>query len=79
MIIGDMNICNKKYPKNSLKTFLEDKNFTQIITSPTHLDGGFIDHAYIINKGHFLESPEVELSPKYYSDHDALCISWKRN
>ena len=73
-----MNICNKKHPRNELKTFLEDNKFIQIVKRATHIDGGHIDHAYILNMGNLVETPDVEIIPKYYSDHDAICISWKK-
>ena len=78
VVIGDMNICNKKEPENELKTYLEEKKFKQIIKKATHIDGGHINHAYIMNIGNYEETPEIELIPKYYSDHDAVCISWKK-
>ena len=78
LIIGDMNICNKKMEQNDFRKFLEDKSFKQIINKATHIDGGHINHAYIMNIGNFEETPEIELIPKYYSDHDAICISWRR-
>jgi hypothetical protein len=73
-----MNICNKKKSQNKLKTYLEDKTFKQIIKKATHIDGGHINHAYIKNIGNFVETPNIEIIPKYYSDHDAICISWKK-
>ena len=42
------------------------------------LNGGHINHAYVLNIGNFEDTPEVELIPKCYSDHDAICISWKK-
>jgi hypothetical protein len=53
LVIGDMNICNKKNPENELKTFLEDNKFKQIVKKATHIDGGHIDHDYTINIGEF--------------------------
>ena len=78
IVIGDMNICIKKQPKNELKNFLEQRTFSQIITQATHIDGGHLNHAYILNLGNFEDTPDVQLIPKYYSDHDAICISWKK-
>ena len=78
LILGDMNICNKKMERNEFKTFLEEKGFKQIINKATHIDGGHINHAYVLNIGNFEEKPDIELIPKYYSDHDAICISWRR-
>ena len=79
IVIGDINICNKKEPENKLRTFLKDKNFKQIIEKATHIDGGHINHAYIMNSGNYVGSPEIEIIPKYYSDHDAICITWKKD
>ena len=79
LILGDMNICNKKMERNEFKNFLEGKGFKQIINKATHIDGGHINHAYVLNIGNFEENPEIELIPKYYSDHDAICVSWRRD
>ena len=78
LVIGDMNICNKKQQNNELKTFLENKNFRQLITQATHIGGGHLNHAYILNTGQFEDAPDVQLIPKYYSDHDAICISLRK-
>ena len=78
LVIGDMNICNKKNPKNALKKYLEEKKFREIIKKSTHSEGNHIDHAYIMNVGNFVEDPEVKIIPKYYSDHDAICITWSK-
>ena len=78
LIIGDMNICNKKMENNEFRKFLEERAFKQIINEDTHIDGGHINHAYVLNNGDFEDTPEVELIPKYYSDHNAICISWKK-
>ena len=78
VIIGDMNICNKENPNNLLQTHLIDKSFKPIINEATHLGGGHIDHAYILNRGNFEDNPDVEIVPKYYSDHDSICISWTK-
>ena len=75
LIIGDMNICNRKMDKNELRRFLEENSFKSIVTKATHIEGGHINHAYIMNVGNYEEIPEIEIIPKYYSDHDALCIS----
>ena len=79
IIIGDMNICNKNVPDNALKTYLEEKTFKLVTKKATHIDGSHIDHAYVMNLGNFRNIPEVDLVPKYYSDHDAICISWEKS
>ena len=70
-----MNICNIDKPRNHLKTFLKDNKFKQIVYAATHINGGHIDHGYFLN---YEETPEIVSLPKYYSDHDSLCISLKK-
>ena len=74
-VIGDMNTCNKKIPLNDLLKFLEDQTYKQIIKKANHIKGGHINHAYIINMGHFGDKPGI--IQKYLCHHDAICISWK--
>jgi exonuclease III len=78
VILGDMNICNKKMATNELRKFLEDTNFKQVINKATHIEGGHLNHVYIMNVGNFVETPEIEIIPKYYSDHDSVCIAWEK-
>ena len=78
LIIGDINICNYKMEQNELRKFMEEKNFKKIINKASHIDGRHINHAYILNVGNFVETPEIELLPKYYSDHDSVCVTWKK-
>ena len=78
LIIGDLNVCSLENPQNQLWMFLKNKSFKQIVKKATHIDGGHIDHAYIMNKGNYEEEPNIEIVPKYFSDHDAICISWKK-
>ena len=73
-----MNVCNKKNPGNELRKNLENKKFKQIIKKATHIDGGNINHAYVLNLGNYEETPRIEIIPTYYSDHDAIYISWKK-
>ena len=37
-----------------------------------------LDNAYILNIGNFEEVPDIQQTPKYYSDHDAICITWEK-
>ena len=78
IIIGDMNVCNREKTNNLLKKHLEDQGFKLIVNRSTHIDGGHIDHAYTLNIGNYEDTPIVEIIPKYYSDHDAICIAWKK-
>ena len=78
LVIGDMNVCNMEKQSNLLNTYLTSKTFKQIVSVATHIDGGHIDHCYIKNIGNYEERPAIEIVPKYYSDHDSICISWKK-
>ena len=73
-----MNLCNKEKPNNLLRKHLIDKTFQPIINEATHIEGGHIDQAYILNHGNFEANPDAEIVPKHYSDHDAICISWRK-
>ena len=79
LVFGDMNVCNIKRPDNQLKRFLERMGFREIVREASHIDGGHLDHAYVLNLGSFKEGTVVQLVPKYYSDHDAVCIILKLN
>ena len=49
--------------------------FEQIVTEATHIHGGALDHIYI-NKGCTAGfKTSLEIIPKYYSDHDSLCLA----
>ena len=61
-------------PYYKLCKFLKEKSFKQIVKKSTHINGGHIDHAY---EGNYETNPYVEILLKYYSDHDALCITLK--
>ena len=77
LVVGDMNVCNIKRPANKLKRMLEGMGFNEMVKEATHIDGGHLDHAYHLNLGSFKEDTIVHLIPKYYSDHDAVCVIFK--
>ena len=78
IIGGDLNICVLKQPMNSATTSLAKMGFHQIVTEATHIEGGAIDHIYIYQECDNKYNWELELYPKYYSDHDGLFLTiWK--
>ena len=79
LVVGDMNVCNIKRPDNQLKRLLEGMGFKEIVREATHIDGGHLDHAYVLNLGSLKDNNVVQLVSKYYSDHDAVCIILKLN
>jgi hypothetical protein len=40
LVIGDFNVCPKRKPANDLSSFLSRNKFNQLVTLPTHMDGG---------------------------------------
>ena len=75
VIGGDFNVCFLKHPNNMISKNLDKLNFHQIVKQATHIEGGLIDHLYI-KKGKGADiSWVVEIMPKYYSDHDCICVT----
>ena len=78
IIGGDFNVCALKYPSNLITKELRKLKFEQIVTEATHIDGGLLDHIYIKQGEDTAYNWELEVSPKYYSDHDCTGITlWK--
>ena len=75
VISGDMNICLDKHPNCLLSTALGDHGFQQLVTGPTHIAGGRIDHVYIRDPHSLLASFQLTPYTPYFSDHDGLCLS----
>ena len=78
VIGGDLNLCVLKHPQNYITTTLEKEGFKQLVTAATHIEGGAIDHIYLSVGGNNRFEWDLELCPKYYSDHDGLGLTiWK--
>ena len=76
IITGDFNICLQREPRNLVTTVLLDLGFQQHVKSPTHIRGGIIDHAYTRDPNSQLSDLHLTQYSPYYSDHDALCMSF---
>ena len=75
VIGGDLNICALAHPNNYVTTSLKEMRFEQIVTRATHIEGGLIDHIYIRQGENCKFAWVLEDFPKYYSDHDGLCLT----
>ena len=75
VIGGDFNICVLKHPNNLMTRKLKEKHFDQTVKQATHIEGGVIDHLYIKKRKGEDISCVVEVLPKYYSDHDCICVT----
>ena len=79
IIGGDFNVCALKYPSNLITEEMKKLEFEQIVKEATHIDGGLLDHLYIKQGEDTYFNWELEVSPKYYSDHDCTGITlWKK-
>ena len=77
VIGGDFNLCVLKQSKNYVNKSFAEIGFQQIVTEATHVDGGAIDHIYLRQGCNRFEW-NLEICPKYYSDHDGLYLTlWK--
>ena len=75
VIGGDFNICILKHPHNLMTNKLKELHFDQTVKQATQIDGGLIDHLYIKKRKGQDISWVVEVLPKYYSDHDCICVT----
>ena len=78
LITGDLNICLANEPNNMVTRILMKDGFSKLIDEATHILGGHIDHAYWKDPTGLIKKPEVETYSPYYSDHDAILITFKQ-
>ena len=75
---GDINICAVAHPNNYITQSLAEIGATQLVVTATHIEGGLIDHVYLIQGEGIKFSYNIKNFPKYYSDHDGLgLILWE--
>ena len=68
-IFGDFNI-DYLNSNHEILAWIINHGFSQLVNSPTHEEGGLLDHAYVKAK----VDHKVHLHWPYYSDHAAICI-----
>ena len=78
LVTGDFNVCFRQNPNNSISRSLIDQGFSQLVTKPTHVMGGLIDHAYWKDDSESWQLPKIETYSPYYSDHDAVLVTLNR-
>ena len=57
---------------------MDQHGMQQLMTEPTHILGGHIDHVYWKDEHEHWMSPIIERYSPYYSDHDGSCITLKK-
>jgi hypothetical protein len=75
VISGDFNVGLENQPKNVITTAFTEAGFKQLVTKPTHVRGGRIDHMYLRDPEKLLSSYDLTHHTPYYSDHDCICLS----
>ena len=73
LLVGDLNYCAAK-DANALSTFLTGLKFNQLVTLPTHIEGGLLDHAHLRQSKGNKKNAEVKTFTHYYSDHDSVAV-----
>ena len=75
VLCGDLNFCARKQPNHPVKLLLEKEQFIQLVIDPTHIDGGVIDHVYVLCvEAKNISDVETKIKGCYYSDHDKNVI-----
>ena len=78
LVTGDFNVCFSQNQNNAISRSLIGRGFSQLVTRATHVMGGLIDHAYWKDTSERWHMPEIEAYSPYYSDHDAILVTIKR-
>ena len=78
LVIGDFNFCYLENSSNATKKYLEENDFTQLITEPTHIEGNLLDQAHVRDDQQ-INNYSTEIHSKYYTDHKALAVMVKKS
>ena len=70
-IMGDINENCAETSK--FNDFMQSGGFRQLVQSPTHRDGGILDHLYI-NEAMNRKNIFFEINCCYFSDHDVISL-----
>ena len=76
-----MNICSRTSSGHKILETLSKIGFNLITKEPTHIQGGYIDQAWLkLNAEECIEYEHSIYSPFYNcTDHDAILITIKSN
>jgi hypothetical protein len=77
VIVGDVNIDLLKIPQNPFMECLEQSGFQQIVTRPTHVLGGLIDHVYFYSPNRNASCTLHKYHTVFWSDHSCQSIILK--
>ena len=77
LVIGDFNICTRKFPNHEVFAILKSDGFKLLLDVATHFDGGHLDQAWLRVRLREEDHVSMELYSPYYNskDHDALLFT----
>ena len=75
-IVGDFNIDFLRNSNEPIIRTITSKGFTQMISTPSHLSGGLIDHIYVKYPDHEFET---DVDFPFFSDHALISVIEKRS
>ena len=70
-LVGDFNIDFLKNPNDAIVRKISLNRFKQIVSQPTHSEGGLLDHVYIKRLNFEIQ---IVVNFPYYSDHGAISV-----
>ena len=71
IVVGDFNDNFLQDPKSKFIEHMLAEKLSQLVDTPTHVEGGLLDHVYV--KGPRMEL-NVNVNFRYYSDHAAITV-----
>ena len=74
IIVGDLNINLLQNPWNPFTESLEQRGFQQLVTRPTHVLGGLIDHVYFYSPHTDASCTLHKYHTVFWSDHTCQSI-----
>ena len=77
IVVGDFNINLLKNPQNPFTCSLEQMGFRQLVTRPTHVLGGLIDHVYFYSPNMLVTCTLYKHHTVFWSDHTCQSLILK--
>ena len=71
-IVGDFNIDFLNDPTEVIVKKITSSSFKQLVSTPTHVEGGLLDHIYVRDQ---TCKYQVDINFPFYSDHGAISVT----
>ena len=71
LIVGDFNLDYLGNPNETIIKKITSCNFKQIVSTPTHIQGGLLDHVYVKHQD---QEYQALVNFPYYSDHAIISV-----